>query len=112
MLEDAKFNVDILTIQTGDDMQALVELGHDSMYRRTRLRLFGVAAPEIGSEQYNSTIREIHKLIGEKGIIKVHYVRGSSWIVTLWNSDMQSVNNKLIDMGYVYERESSEGQTA
>jgi len=104
---------EVLEVHSGDDLILLVDLGIDSLFKRTRVRLQGVdtpdaykAAPETEAGQIRDKVARLVK--GKKCTIDVHMQGKASWIVTLFvgvKADAYSLNDTLKEQGYVYTQE-------
>lgn len=97
-------------VHSGDDFILLVNLGVDGLFKRTRVRLHGVDAPnayKAKPETEAGRIRdEIKKLIGSRCLIELVSEGKGGWIVvmTIFDSENQPncINTTLRERGYVY----------
>lgn len=106
------FSAEVLDVHSGDDLIVLADLGMDGLYKKVRVRLKGVDTPDAyhsGPETEAGKIREYVKQLvkGKKVFMEVHNIvkHGTNWVVTIYlgdDSNSQSLNAMLIDMGYVF----------
>lgn len=97
-------------VHSGDDFVLLVNLGVDGLFKRTRVRLHGVDAPnayKAGPDTEAGKVRdEIRKRIGSRCLIELVAEGKGGWIVdmTVFDTDNQPIhlNKSLRDKGYVY----------
>ena len=116
MLNKQIYKIDsVLSIYGADDLILMLNLGHDGLYKRTRCRLHGVDAPST----YNSDNEEAKKLKNfvikalkdsKDSHVEVVSYLNNSWMVILYTKDPEtkayvSLNQVLINNGYVYTRE-------
>lgn len=105
MTEEAKYSVEVIRINTIDDLVGYIDLGHDSLYKKVKMRLLGIQSPEQDTI-YLSTIKEMKKMQGTRCTITLHFKRGNSWIVTLWDSLGCNINEKLAKEGFIYIKQT------
>ena len=101
-------------VHSGDDLIALVDLGHDSLFKRTRVRLQGVDTPDAYKEKVNSVAGSVREQVrrwihtnDKRCIIERHAEVKGGWICTLFIRDegeWVNLNERLIGMGYVYRK--------
>lgn len=97
-------------VHSGDDFILLVNLGVDGLFKRTRVRLHGVDAPnayKAGPETEAGKVRdEIRKRIGSRCMIELITEGKGGWIVNMTLFDAQNqptcLNKILQERGYVY----------
>lgn len=106
-------------VHSGDDFILLVNLGVDGLFKRTRVRLHGVDAPnayKAGPDTEAGRIRdEIRKRIGTKCIVELVTEGKGGWVVvmTVFDADNQPLclNTSLRERGYVYPSTKSAQET-
>lgn len=104
------FEARVEEVHSGDDFILLVNLGVDGLFKRTRVRLHGVDAPnayKAKPETEAGKVRdEVKKLIGSKCLVELIAEGKGGWIVemTVFDGDNQPLclNNLLRERGYVY----------
>ncbi len=104
------FEAKVEEVHSGDDFILLVNIGVDGLFKRTRVRLHGVDAPnayKAKPETEAGRVRdEVKKLIGSRCLIDLVSEGKGGWIVTMtvFDDDNQPMclNNILRDRGYVY----------
>lgn len=104
------FEAKVEEVHSGDDFILLVNLGVDGLYKKTRVRLHGVDAPnayKAKPETEAGRVRdEVKKLIGSKCLVELLSEGKGGWIVdmTVFDADNQPVclNATLRERGYVY----------
>jgi endonuclease YncB( thermonuclease family) len=99
-------------------MVALVDLGVDSLFKRTRIRLDGVDTPDAfksGKDTEAGKVREqIRELVmGRPCSIDIKSMGKGGWKVVLMvkqpnQEDHTNVNQLLIEQGYVFKRQQRE----
>lgn len=122
MIEDPNnqpriFNCSVEQVHSGDDIIAMVDLRHDGMFKKTRMRLKGVDTPDAYKAARDTPAGRIREqvrsiLIGSPCRVEQHAEgKGGGWVVTLHvydNGEWINLNERLIEMGYVYaKREDS-----
>ncbi len=97
-------------VHSGDDFIVMANLGVDGLFKRTRVRLHGVDAPNAykaaASTEAGRVRDEVKKLVREKCLVEVVSEGKGGWIVnmTVFDDDGQpiSLNGLMRDKGYVY----------
>lgn len=97
-------------VHSGDDFIILANLGVDGLFKRTRVRLHGVDAPnayKAASFTEAGRVRdEVKKLVRDKCLVEIISEGKGGWIVnmTVFDDDGQpfSLNGLMRDKGYVY----------
>lgn len=97
-------------VHSGDDFIVMVNLGIDGLYKRTRVRLYGVDAPNAYKAKADSDagrVRdEVKQLVGGKCLVEVVSEGKGGWIIsmTVFGQDNQPMclNTLLRERGYVY----------
>lgn len=107
------FTAEVQEVYSGDDLVLMVDLGIDNLHKRVRARLFGVDTPdgyrEDGSSAAGKVREEVKKLVkGAICTITLHSERRTGWIVSIYlmnraSGDRISLNQHLIDQGYVFK---------
>lgn len=114
MGQERGYVVSVEEVHSGDDLVVLVDLGVDGLYKRTRIRLHGVDAPnaykaKVGTEA--GLLRdEIRKLTGGKCRIELVSEGRGGWLVRLFafvsdnkHHEEININELLKSRGYVYK---------
>lgn len=104
------FEARVEEVHSGDDFILLVNLGVDGLFKRTRVRLHGVDAPnayKAGPDTEAGRVRdEIRKRIGSRCLVELIAEGKGGWIVnmTVFDSNNQPMclNKSLQERGYVY----------
>lgn len=112
--EDKHLIGEVLQVFSGDDLIVLVDLQVESLFKKQRVRLFGVDAPnavrsktETAAGQIRAYVRALCK--NRKIELKVISRGAASWVVTAWvvtENGLHNLNEDLIAQGYAYKRES------
>lgn len=97
-------------VHSGDDFIVMVNLGIDGLFKRTRVRLYGVDAPNAYKAKADTDagrVREEAKLlVGGKCLLEVVSEGKGGWIVnmTVFDTSNQPIclNTLMRDRGYVY----------
>lgn len=96
-------------VHSGDDFIGLVDLGVDGLFKRTRIRLAGVDAPnayKAGPETTAGKIRdEIKKLTSGKCSLRLVAEGRGGWVAEVdvdTPTGVINLNSLLQDRGYVY----------
>jgi hypothetical protein len=114
------YNAKVEEVHSGDDLILMVDLGHDNLFKRVRVRLQGVDTPDAykadastEAGKVRDTVRGMTK--DRKCIIKVHSNRRGGWIVTLHvntkDSEFVDLNNHLRSMGFIFSSANAEDKT-
>lgn len=106
---------EVLQVFSGDDLIVLVDLQVEDLFKKQRVRLHGVDAPNAvrsGAETAAGQIRAYVKALckGKKIELQVISRGASSWVVVAWvlgDGEPHNLNEDLIAQGYAYKRESS-----
>jgi hypothetical protein len=110
-----KYSARVEEVHSGDDFIVLVDLGIDGLYKRTRVRLHGVDAPnayKAKPETEAGQVRdEVKRLVSGKCIIEVVSEGKGGWIVIMYvqngpEMDTTSLNDYLAGRGYVYKSQN------
>lgn len=107
---------EVLQVFSGDDLIVLVDLGAESLFKKQRVRLYGVDAPNAvrsGSETQAGQIRAYVKALCKGNRVRLQVMsRGvASWVVTAWvltDAGPHNLNEDLIAQGYAFKRETSQ----
>ncbi len=113
------FEAKVEEVHSGDDFILLVNLGVDGLFKKTRVRLHGVDAPnayKAKPETEAGRVRdEVKKLIGNKCLVELISEGKGGWIVVMTVFDTSNqpmcLNTALRERGYVYSpsKSSQEG---
>ena len=109
---ERRYVCEVQEVHSGDDLIVMADLEHDSLYKRTRIRLQGVDTPDAYKEKANTqagSVRDqVRRLVtNKKCVIEVHAEGKGGWIVTLFvkeEGEWLNLNQRLIDMGFVYQK--------
>jgi hypothetical protein len=114
------FSAEVQEVYSGDDLVLMVDLGIDSLHKRVRARLFGVDTPdgyrEDSSSDAGKVREEVKKLVkGAICTITLHSERRTGWIVSIYllnraSGERMSLNQHLIDQGYIFKGAPSNGK--
>lgn len=110
MEPDRRYYGCIKEVHSGDDLIALVDLGVDGLYKKVRIRLKGVDAPDAFKENCGTEAGRIRDIVKSKILnvtckLTLHTERRAVWVVTLWvpsKDGHYSLNQYLMDMGYTF----------
>jgi hypothetical protein len=111
-------------VHSGDDLVVLVDLGIDGLFKRVRVRLFGVDTPNAYRAKADTEagdVRDEVRRLASLGACKVHVIsqgRGG-WVAILMveteSGPPVNINEALIGRGYIYRgkdnHRGSEGTT-
>jgi endonuclease YncB( thermonuclease family) len=111
-----RFTAEVKEVFSGDDLIVMVDLGVEGLWKKQRVRLDGVDAPnavksasETPAGQIRSYVRTLCK--NRKLEIEVLSRGANSWVVHLWvdtgGATLHSLNDDLIAQGYAYKRENT-----
>jgi len=97
-------------VHSGDDFIVMVNLGVDGLFKRTRVRLHGVDAPNaykaMSTTEAGKVRDEVKRLVRERCLIEVVSEGKGGWIVdmTIFDENSQPVhlNTLMRNRGYVY----------
>ena len=103
---------EVLEVHSGDDLVVLANLGVDNLFKKVRVRLYGVDTPDAykaspGTEAGNIRDRVSSMVKGKKCLIEVHSQGRSSWVVTLYpglDGTVESLNDILKSEGHVFNK--------
>lgn len=107
-------------VHSGDDFIAMVDLGVDGLFKKTRIRLHGVDAPnayKAGPDTEAGKVRdEIKRLTTGKCYIGIISEGRGGWVAEVSvdrNGERVNINELLRGRGYVYpgNRNRQEGIT-
>jgi hypothetical protein len=111
-------------VHSGDDLVVLVDLGVDGLFKRVRVRLFGVDTPNAYREKSDTEaggVRDEVRRLTSSGACTVHVVsqaRGGWVVILMVDSETGppiNINEALIGRGYIYRgkvnHKGSEGTT-
>lgn len=110
-----QYAVRVEEVHSGDDFIVLVDLGVDGLYKRTRVRLHGVDAPNAYKAKPDTEagqIRdEVKRLVSGKCFIEVVSEGKGGWIVIMHvqvgtETETTSLNEYLAGRGYVYKSQN------
>jgi len=115
--EDRVYTGQVVEVHSGDDIIAMLDLGHDGLYKRTRIRLSKVDTPDAYREDIGTEAGKVREdvrslVAGRNCLITVHSIRKSGWICTVdilkgKNSNSTvNLNEHLIGLGYLYKGET------
>lgn len=105
----------VTEVFSGDDLVALVDLGVESLWKRQRIRLYGVDTPNAVKMADDTEAGRIRSLVrgivrNRRGLLTVYQRNSASWVCGLVVEADQShngainLNSWLIDKGYVFNR--------
>ncbi len=102
-------------VHSGDDFIVMVKLGVDGLCKRTRVRLYGVDAPNAYKAKPETEAGKVRddakKLVNGRCLIEVVAEGKGGWIVnmTVFDDDNQPVclNTLMRERGYVYNAKPS-----
>lgn len=107
-----RYDVTVEEVHSGDDLVLLVNLGIDNLFKLTRARLRGVDTPSAfraARDTEAGRVRDAVKAVVSEGkcSIELHSQGKGGWMVSLFvtskdGRETVSVNQMLIDQGYVY----------
>lgn len=111
--ERNKFNAEVKDVFSGDDLMVMVELGVDDLYKKKRVRLYGVDTPNavgLGPDTEAGQIRTwVLELVRKRKVVLTVMSRThSSWVCVVEVHAPNSVvnlNDALIAKGYKFNRE-------
>lgn len=97
-------------VHSGDDFIVLVNLGVDGLYKKTRVRLYGVDAPNAYKARPDTEAGKVRDeaklLVNGKCLIEVVSEGKGGWIVnmTVFDESNQPIclNTFMRERGYVY----------
>ena len=117
-LDRHRDHLQIYVKHSGDDLILLVSLGIDNLYKKVRVRLYGVDTPDAnkaGSDTEAGRVRDqVNKLIkGKKCMIRAHSQGAGKggWVVTLHldlSMNTETLNEILRQEGYVFGGKSND----
>lgn len=109
---DRRYPCTVEEVHSGDDLVAMVELGHDALYKLVRIRLQGVDTPDAYKAKADTPAGSVREQVrrwinanDKKCIIEKHAEGKGGWICTLYirdGAEWVNLNERLIEMGYVY----------
>lgn len=111
-----RYHATVEEVHSGDDLILMVELGHDSLFKRVRVRLQGVDTPDAYKADATTEAGRIRDQVrsmtkDKKCVIEVHSNRKGGWIVTLFirgaNDEFFDLNKHLKDAGFVFNTKES-----
>ena len=112
-LQPRVYDADLQSVMSADDLILMVDLGVEDLYKRVRVRLAGVDAPNALHESDQSEAgrarQRVRQMIGRCRLrVSVESVRSSSWICTVEivsaTGQFINLNRLLIDEGYVFKK--------
>lgn len=114
-----KYPCEVREVFSGDDLVALVDLGVENLWKKQRIRLHGVDAPnaiKAGPETDAGKIRQFvrNMTLKKRGQLYVVSKTMNSWVVVLEvqrdnTNQFLNVNEILIAQGYVYKPTATAG---
>lgn len=112
MSAQAEYVCEVREVFSGDDLIALVDLGVENLWKRQRVRLFGVDTPpainatgDTEAGQIRSYVRAITR--GRKAKMEVVNRNTNSWVVVLTVDTPEgavNINEQLIARGYQFKK--------
>lgn len=110
-----EYSCEIRDVFSGDDLVVFLDLGFEELWKKKRVRLYGVDTPNAVHAQEDSEAGRIRKQVrnlarGRRGIFTVTSKGLSSWVGTLVIESPSApggvinLNQHLIDQGYVFKR--------
>jgi hypothetical protein len=105
----------ILDVFSGDDLVAMVDLKIEQLWKKQRIRLFGVDTPNAVNMADDTDAGAIRRQVralsrNRRGVIKVHAKNHTSWICSL-TIEADAAHGGTIDLnewlrvrGYIYNR--------
>ena len=106
----SEFSCKIIEVFSGDDLIAFVDLEVENLWKKQRIRLYGVDTPnaikESGDTKGGKVRSEVRRITyGRTGKITVVSKNANSWVVTLiidTPSGPVNVNDYLTSQGFKY----------
>lgn len=103
----------VTDVFSGDDLVGFVDLGVESLWKRQRMRLYGIDTPpaiglppESEAGKVRTYIRNL--VLRRKATVMVHSKTLNSWVVTLMveqhDGSTVNVNEYLKSQGYEFKR--------
>ncbi len=97
-------------VHSGDDFIVMVNLGVDGLYKKTRVRLYGVDAPNAYKARADTDAGRVRdeakSLVSGKCLVEVVAEGKGGWIVnmTIFDDNNQPIclNTLMRERGYVY----------
>lgn len=111
---DKTYMAVVTEVMSGDDVQLLVDLGIDDLYKKVRARLKGVDTPDAFKAGHGTEAGNVRDMV--KGMVKdkectiiLHRETKGGWIISLFQEDLRPttcVNDLLIQEGHVFVKEN------
>ncbi len=109
-IERTGFACRVEEVHSGDDLMVFVDLGVDGLWKRTRVRLHGVDAPNAfrasPSTEAGKVRDEVKRLTAGKCYLHLVREGGGGWIAELDaetpSGETININSLLQDKGYTY----------
>lgn len=100
---------------SGDDLMAMVDLGVENLWKKQRIRLYGVDTPNAINAQSDTEAGQIRTLVRNmvlrrKAWVTIISKNTSSWVVVLeieTPDGVINVNDFLIARGYTFPSEDT-----
>lgn len=104
------YEAEVKEVHSGDDFIVMINLGVDGLYKKTRVRLYGVDAPNAYKSRADTEAGRVRdeakQLVNGKCLIEVVAEGKGGWIVnmTVFDDANQPVclNTLMRERGYVY----------
>lgn len=105
---------EVVEVFSGDDLVVLIDLGVDDLYKKKRVRLYGVDTPNAVGQNISSPAGQIRSYVrqlckGKKVRMAVVTESLRSWVarveVETSPGTFYCVNDDLISKGYKFNRE-------
>ena len=113
-----EYSCEIRDVFSGDDLVVFMDLGVDDLWKRKRVRLYGVDTPNAVNSSEDTEAGKVRKHVrmlarGRRGIFSVVSKNLNSWVGTLVIESTSAqggtinLNQLLIEQGYVFKRPSA-----
>ena len=112
MTEQRTYAAEVRSVFSGDDLMLLIDLGVDDLYKRKRVRLYGVDTPNAVGQGHDTEAgklrNQVLNLLRRRSLrLTVHKVEMSSWVGTVEVEAPEgniNLNELLIAKGYKFNR--------
>lgn len=104
------YSGDVRAVYSGDDLMVLVDLGHDDLWKRYRVRLHGVDTPYAKGAKPDTVagrVRDYVRRITRDRVVQIEVIkeRGEDWIAVVrieTREGLLNLNDDLIQKGYIF----------